>query len=123
MMEAIFVLVGIIIGFAGFVIGRRIVDGNNKRRARSEADRLVSKAKFEAQKIEQSAKQKARDLENQIKKSAEQEIRKQREQISNQERSLKDKERSLDKKSSTLEKDLKDKVVHVESRAKEMDHM
>ncbi len=119
MMNAIYILVGIIIGFAGFVIGRRIVERNKKRRARSEADRLISKAKFEAQKIEQSSKQKARELENQVKKNAEQDIRRQRDQVANQERSLKDKERNLDKKLSTLEKELKEKLTQAEMRAKE----
>ncbi len=121
MMEVIYILIGMIVGFAGFVIGRRIVEGNKKRRARSEADRILNKAQHEAQRLEQQAKQKARDLEIQMKKNAENDLRRQREQISNQERSLKDKERNIDQKLSKTENELKEKMARAQSRAQEVD--
>lgn len=120
-MEIIYGLIGVVVGFAVFVIGRRIVEGGKKRKAKSEADRLLSKAQFEAQKIEQQAKQKAKDLEIQMKKNTENDLKRQRDQIANQERSLKDKERNLDQRLNKTESELKEKLSQTQSRAQEVD--
>lgn len=121
MMEIIYILIGMLVGFAGFVIGRRIVEGGKKRRARSEADRMLSKAQHEAQRIEQQAKQRAKELEQQMKRNAENDLKRQRDQIANQERSLKDKERNLEQKLSRAENELKEKLSQTQSRAQEID--
>jgi len=121
MIEALCAIGGLIAGFATFVIGRRIVEKNNNRKARSEADRLVSKAQFEAQKIEQNAKNKARELEAQMRKQAENDIRKQKEQLAQTEKSFKDKERSIDQRLQTKEKELSEKLNQTQMRAKDVD--
>lgn len=121
MMEIIYVLIGAVVGFATFVVGRKIVEGNKRKKAKSEADRLISKAQFEAQKIEQAAKQKAKDLEIQMKKNTENDLKRQRDQIASQERSLKDKERHLDQKLSKTENELKEKLSQTTNRAQEVD--
>jgi ribonuclease Y len=121
MIPVIYLAVGLVLGFTTFVVGRRIVEANNKRKARSEADRLISKAQFEAQKIEQNAKNKARDMENQIRKNAENDIRKQKEQLSQMERSYKDKEKNIDNKLQTKEKELSEKLSQTQNRAQEVD--
>ncbi len=121
MMEAIYVFVGMIVGFAIFVIGRRIAEGNKNNKAKSEADRLLSKAQFEAQRIEGAAKQKAKDLETQMRKNTENDLKRQKDQIASTERSLKDKERNMDQKLSTVEKEYKEKLSQTQSRAQEVD--
>lgn len=121
MMEIIYVLIGAVGGFAAFVIGRRIVEGNKKKHAKSEAERMISKAQFESQKIEQNAKQRAKDLEIQMKKQAENDLKRQKDQIANTERSLKDKERNLDQRLSKTENELKEKLAQTTSRAQEVD--
>ncbi len=121
MISIIYLAIGAVVGFVTFLVGRRVAEGSKKRKARSESERILSKAQFEAQKIEQNAKNKARDIEAQIKKNAENEIRKQKENLLQQERSYKDKERNIEQKIQTKEKELSEKLSHVQNKTQQID--
>ncbi len=104
------ITVGIAIGclVVGFLLSgllKKIKEGKKRRRARSEADRILSKAKNDAK----QAERKARDLEKSIKRNAEKEIQRLKENLQKQERSLKDKERSLEQSYKSKERKIEDK--------------
>lgn len=120
-MEFVYALVGLIVGFGSFFVIKKVSEKNKLRRAKSEADKLLSKAQFEAQKIEQNAKNRARDLESQIKKSAENDIRRQRDEVARTEKQLRDKERDLAENRKRLESDLNEKLQVTQAKTKDLE--
>ena len=112
-MDIISLVVGLVVGVALFFAYRVMVEGNKKKAAKSEADRIVDKAKSQAHKIEKDSKNKARDFEQRAKKNAENDIRKQKEQLKRQEQSFVDKEKKLDK-------NYKEKLDRLESRKSDL---
>ncbi len=120
-MEFVYALIGLIVGFGSFFVIKKVSEKNKLRRAKSEADKLLSKAQFEAQKIEQNAKNRARDLENQIKKAAENDIRRQRDEVARTEKQLREKERDLAENRKRLESDLSEKLQVTQSKTKDLE--
>ncbi|MCB0394216.1 MAG: DUF3552 domain-containing protein, partial [Bdellovibrionales bacterium] len=104
-MTIVYVVAGLVLGFVGSVVLKKVQEGGKRRRARSEADRILNQAKGEAQRLERKAK----DLERDIKKNAERDIQKLKENLTRQEKSLKDKESSLENRYKDKERGLEDR--------------
>ena len=102
-------IAGVVVGFLTFLIVKKAQEGGRRRKARSEADRIISRAKNEARNIERSAK----DKEKQIQKRAEKEIQKLKDKLHKEQKRLQDKEKDL-------LKDVKHKEVEVENREREL---
>jgi len=74
-------IVGIIIGAIGFFVFKRIQEQTTKKTAKSEAERLLQKARSEAARIKKESENAAKDFETRARKNAEQEIQKQKNQM------------------------------------------
>lgn len=124
-------LIGLIIGAAIVFIIRKIQDDNNKKMARSEADRIIGRARNEAIKIEKESKAKAKDFEVKFKKNVEIEIQKQRNKLKQQEtqyekrtKELEDEFKQKNEEQDKFVNSLKEKEARVsltESRLKDLE--
>lgn len=103
---------GILIGVVAMVMVKKQKENKKRRKAQSEADKILQRAKSEASKIEKSAKSKAKDFENRAKKNAESEIKKVKDK-------LKSEEQSLQQRKNNLEKDLKGQKEEIEAQIRD----
>lgn len=81
-------IVGLLIGaFVMFAV-KRLQEQNTKKTAKSEADRILNKAKSESAKIKKDSEVKAKDFETKARRNVETEINKQKAQLKNKESQL-----------------------------------
>jgi ribonuclease Y len=120
-MYGLAVLSGIIVGAVGLGLGRSVAEGKKRRNARSQADRILSRAKYEAQRVEKEAERKGKEIEGKIKKNAEQEIKQLKNKIAGEENQLKQKEKELEREFERMEQSLEDKKKHVREREEKID--
>lgn len=88
MIVVIAVLAGLILGGIGMFAIKKIQDEKTRKSARSEADKIVNRAKSEAAKIKKDSENRAKDFESRARKNVEQEIHKQKTQVKNKESQL-----------------------------------
>jgi len=106
-MEAVFIVVGILIGGGAFAGYRFMVDSKKKKTAQAEAARIINKARSDASRVEAEAVSKAKDAEQRLRKNMENELRKSKDQAANE-------IRRLDERSKELEKEFKRKQEELE---------
>jgi ribonuclease Y len=109
-------IVGLILGAVGTYIYKKTVDENNKRSAENEADRILSKSRAEAQKIDRDARNRAKDFEARSRKTAENDIQKQRQKLIQEEKQLLDKDSKLDKEFQNKETELQSRLQEISAR-------
>ena len=74
-------LVSIALGALGMMFYKNAMDAKTKKGALDEAERIVGKARGEAQRIDRESKQRAKDFENRARKTAENDIQKQKQKL------------------------------------------
>lgn len=104
-------IIGLVLG--GFVVFfvKKVKDDNTRKSAKSEAEKIVSRAHSESAKIKKDSENRAKDFEIRARKNVEAELHKQRSQ-------LKNKEGQLDRRLKELEDQQRQKIEEIErSRA------
>lgn len=124
-------LIGLILGGAGMFMVKKIQDDSTKKSAKSEADKIINKAKSESARIKRDSEAKAKDFEARARKNVEQDILKQKNQGKQKEQQLErrlkeiedDHNRKIEENNRFLNqlKDREEKVNISESRLKELD--
>lgn len=124
-------LVGLILGGAGMFMAKKIQDDSTKKSAKSEADKIINKAKSESARVKRDSEAKAKDFEARARKNVEQDILKQKNQGKQKEQQLErrlkeiedDHNRKIEENNRFLNqlKDREEKVNISESRLKELD--
>lgn len=131
-MEVLLTLIGgLLVGAVGMFYVKKIQDDAQKKSAKIEAEKILSKAKNESAKIDKDAKAKAKDFEARARKNVEQDIQKQKSKLKNQETQLDRRLKELDdQQKSKLEenerfnqtlKDREDKIQIAELRIKDLE--
>ncbi len=85
---AIAAILGLILGGVGVFLFLKIQDESTKKSARSEADKIVSRAKSEAARVKRDSESRAKDFETRARKNVEQDIQKQKNQLKQKEQQL-----------------------------------
>lgn len=124
-------LVGLLLGGIGVFLVKRIQDEGTKKSARSEAERIVNRAKSEAAKVKKDSETKAKDFETRARKNVEQEIHKQKTQVKNKESQLERRLKEIDDQFKAKMddnerylnqlKDREEKIAISENRLKELE--
>lgn len=107
------VVIGLILGAAGFFVIKRIQEQTTRKTAKAEAERILQKAKSEAGKTKRDAENSAKDFENRARKNAEQDIQKQKNQ-------MKQKETQLERKLKELEDTQKQRMEELDRQQQQM---
>jgi ribonuclease Y len=100
---------GLVLGAVGFGVFKKMKEEKARRFAKSEAERILNKAKQDARAVEQ----RARETEQKIKKNAENDVLKHKQSLIKAEKSFLDKE-------SQLQQKFKEKEVVVEKKQREL---
>ncbi len=104
---------GFIFAVGSIILIRKIKQGKRRRRARSEADRIISKAKSEGRRIESQAKKESERLKRNIEK----ELKSQRSHLDVQHRQLKNQESEMERSYKNKEEDLIKRENSLKSQA------
>lgn len=124
-------IVGLLVGaFAVFAV-IRIQEANTKKTAKSEADKIINKAKSEAAKLKKDSETKSKDFETKARKTVESEINKQKAQLKNKESQLERRLKEIEdqhksrvdenEKFSQSLKDRQERITISENRLKELE--
>ncbi len=108
--------IGLLSGSGLFFIYKKIMESSRKKKAKTEADRIISRSKSESQKIMKSAERKGHDLEFKIRKNAENEIKKQREDLKRQEEKFKNHQKQSERDILRKEERLQQSQSEVKKR-------
>jgi len=124
-------VVGLIVGAFAVFATFRIHEANTKKTAKSEADKIINKAKSEAAKVKKDSETKSKDFETKTRKNVETEINKQKAQLKNKEsqlerrlKEIEDQHRQRVEENDKFERSLKDRQERInisESRLKDLE--
>ena len=124
-------VISLIVGGGLVYIIKKVQDESQKKSAKTEAERIVSKAKSEAAKVKKDSETKAKDFEVRARKNVEADINKQKSQLKNKEsqleRRLKEVDEQLKQKMEENDrfinslKDREDKVHISENRIRDLE--
>jgi ribonuclease Y len=131
-MEVLIAIIGgLLVGAVAMFFVKKFQDEAQKKSARIEAEKIVSRAKSESAKIDRDSKAKAKDFEARARKNVEQDIQKQKSKLKNQETQLERRLKELDDLHKTkIEenertnqglKDREEKIQIAEQRIKELE--
>jgi ribonuclease Y len=113
-------IAGLILGAAGLFIYKKTAEEKAKKSAESEADRILVKARAEAQKLDRDARNRAKDFEARARKTAENDIQKQKQKLVQEEKSLTDKESKLEKEFQNKEAELQARLAEIAGREEKL---
>ncbi len=99
------IIVGLVLGGIGVFFVKKYKDELQKKSARIEAEKILSKAKNEANKIKKDSEAKSKDFEARARKNLEAEIQKQKNQMRSKEQQLEKKLKEMDDLGKTRKDD------------------
>lgn len=111
---------GVVSGVIGLHLFKQFQEGKDRKAARSEAHRIISKAKAESHRIEREAQNRAKDFEVRARRNVENDIRKEKQKAQGLEQNLKQKEQRLDQEYKKKEEVLLNKIKSMEQRSERL---
>lgn len=120
-MGIIMLVVGLVIGFGGFLAIKKMNDKKVKSQAEVEANNIINKAKNNALKLETEAKNKMKEFENRSRKNVELDIKKQKDKLVSMEKDLEHKDRKLEEAYRRKEEDLERQLASIKERTEKVD--